>query len=103
MQTEVDGGDAVTGERHLDALCLPVGQRILIACDINSVREVLAAQFDVDGIGLFTDIAHQILGAENDVVVQGLCETGHEAIVMAVAGEGVYGCDGVLGEVRLVL
>ena len=43
MQTEVDGGDAVAGERHLHALCLPVGQRILIASDVDGVREVLAA------------------------------------------------------------
>ena len=99
---EVDRGDAVADKRHLHTLCLPVGQRVLVACDINSVREVFAAQFDVDGVGLFADIAHQVLGTENDVVVQGLCEAGHEAVVMAVAGEGVYGCDGVFGEVRLV-
>ena len=43
MQTEVDGGDAVAGERHLHALCLPVGQRILVASDVDGVREVLAA------------------------------------------------------------
>ena len=43
MQTEVDEGDAVTVERHLDALRFPVGQRILIASDVDGVREVLAA------------------------------------------------------------
>ena len=103
MQTEVDGGDAVAGERHLHALCLPVGQRILIASDVDGAREVFASQFDVDGVGLFADIAHQILGAENDVVVQGLCEAGHEAVVMVIAGEGMHGCDSVFGEVGLVL
>ena len=52
---------------------------------VDGVREVLAAQFNVDGIGLLADIAHQILGTENDIVVQGSCQAGHETIVMSVA------------------
>ena len=75
---------------------------LTIASNVDGVREVLAAQFNVDGIGLLADIAHQILGTENDIVVQGSCQAGHETIVMSVAGESMNGGDGVLGEVRLV-
>ena len=99
VQLEVDGGDAVAGERHLDTFRLPVAQRVLVAGDVDGVREVLAAQFDVNGAGLLADIAHQILGTENDLVVQGCCQAGHEAVVMTVAGKGLYGGDGVFGEV----
>ena len=42
----------------------------------------------MDGIGLLADIAHQIFGTENDIVVQGSCQAGHEAVVMTVAGKG---------------
>ena len=85
MQTEVDEGDAVAVERHLDALRFPVAECILVACDVDVVGEISAVQFDMDGTGLLTDIAYQILGTENDVVVQGCCQAGHEAVVMTVA------------------
>ena len=99
VQLEVDGGDAVADKGHLDTLCLPISECVLVAGNVDVVRQVLAAQFDVNGAGLLADIAHQILGTENDVVVQGCRQAGHEAVVMTVAGEGVYGGDGVLIEV----
>ena len=90
MQTEVDEGDALAVERHLDALRFPVAECILVACDVDVVGEISAVQFDMDGTGLLTDIAYQILGTENDVVVKGCRQAGHEAVVMVIAGEGVY-------------
>ena len=38
VQPEVDGGDAVAEKVHLDTLCLPVAQSVLVASDVYGVR-----------------------------------------------------------------
>ena len=99
MQTEVDSGNAVVDEVHLDALCIPVTQRVLVACDVDVVGQVLAAKLNVDGAGFLANITHQVLGTKHDVVVQSHCHTGHEIAVMVIVGKGVYGGDSVFVEV----
>ena len=99
MQTEVDGGNAVVDKVHLDALCLPVAQRVLVACNVDVIRQVLAAKLNVDGAAFLAKLSHQVLGTKHDVVVQGCCHTGHEIAVMVIVGEIMYGSDGVFVEV----
>ena len=103
MQAEVDGSCAVVDQVHLDALGLPVGQRVLVAGDVDVVGQMLAAEFYVYGACFLARICNEGLCAKHDIFVQGCRQAGHEAVVMVIAGEGVYWGDGVSGEMRLVL
>ena len=103
MQAEVDGSCAVVDQVHTDALGLPVGQRVLVAGDVDVVGQMLAAEFYVYGACFLARICNEGLCAKHDIFIQGCRQAGHETGVMLIAGERLHGSDRVLSEARAVV